>query len=94
MAPDKAEDVSTARAAPHLHYLTVRMVSNSQVTIIKHHQVDFRQKQDLPFQNVQKYVAGHDQHLYDRQTDRQEMMNGIREHLIGMDAFSQTQNQP
>lgn len=66
----KAEDISTAKAPPHLHYLTVGMVSNGQVTIIKHHQADFRQKQDFPFQNVQKYVARHDQHLYDRQMHR------------------------
>lgn len=44
----KSEDSSAPRAAPHLHYLTVRVVSNGQVTIIKHHQVDFRQKQDFP----------------------------------------------
>lgn len=39
------------------------MVCDGQVTVIKHQQVDFGQKQDVPLQDVQKDVAGHDQHL-------------------------------
>lgn len=31
------------KTQPHLHYLTVGVVSDGQVTIIKNHQVDFRQ---------------------------------------------------
>lgn len=33
----------TLKQQTHLHYLTVRMVGDGQVTIIKNHQVDFRQ---------------------------------------------------
>lgn len=33
----------TLQAQSHLHYLTVGVVCDGQVTIIKNHQVDFRQ---------------------------------------------------